>query len=116
MSGGNISSGITFPQGLPVSVVTQTATPVAAGTVNATQGVNTLILTPAGTLLTLTVNFPTSPYEGQRFTLFSSQILTGLTLAAGAGTILGTLTTLAAANGFATWQYNLAATTWYRIG
>jgi hypothetical protein len=74
-----------------------------------------LLLNPAGTLLALTIVFPSAPRDGQMVTICSTQILTGLTLTSG-GTILGALTTIAAINGYASYVYDLAGNTWYRVG
>ena len=100
-----------------ISPKKQIATPTTGTTVTVANadGDIRLILNPAGTLLALTVAFPSAPRDGQILAMSSSQILTGLTLTSG-GTILGTLTTMAAVNGYASWVYDLAGTKWYRIG
>ncbi len=90
----------------------QEASPTSGSTV-ATSIRPQLILTPAGTLATLTVTFPSSPTDAQTFSIASTQTITSLTL--GGGTILGTLTTLPA-NGFASWMYVQSITSWMRIG
>lgn len=82
----------------------------AASTVTATVGIDdlTLDLVPAGTLATLTVVFPTSAVDGQRFTLRSSQIVTTLTVT---GTVAGSPVALTA--GYSrTFIYDGTATTW----
>lgn len=95
----------------------QIATPTTGQTVTIanTDGDTRLLLNPAGTLLALTVAFPSVPHDGQILTIASSQILTGLTLTSG-GTILGTLTTMAAVNSYASYCYDLSGTKWYRVG
>ena len=64
--------------------------------------------------VTLTITFPATPIDGQKFGIASVLGVTGLTMTAGQ-TISGILTTLAAI-GYATWIYNSDATTWIRIG
>lgn len=71
-----------------------------------------LVLEPAGTLATLTVNTPSTPVDGQRFSVMSTQIITALTLAV--GTVIGGLASFAA-NGFMTLVYNASQTKWYRL-
>lgn len=95
----------------------QIAVPTTGQTVNIVNADRNIVLliNPAGTLLALTVAMPTSPKDGQKVSITSSQVLTGLTMTSG-GTILGALTTIAAVNGFATWCYDLASTSWFRIG
>lgn len=101
-----------------ISVIGKTVTPPqyatpTTGTTVTSNGNSQLVVNPAGTLLALTIAFPSSPIDGQQFNIASTQILTGLTLTSGA-TILGTLTTLAAANGFAGWVYSSTASSWIR--
>lgn len=95
------------------STVYQYATPTTGTTVSINSTARTLIVDPAGTLLALTVNLPSSPADGKIITIGSSQAITTLTL--GGGTIVGTLTSFSAGS-FATYLYKLSNTTWYRIG
>jgi hypothetical protein len=92
--------------------VPQYATPLTGTTVTS-NGSQQLVINPAGTLLALTVAFPATPVDGQRFDISCTQIITGLTLTS-AATILGTLTTFAAANAFAGWVYSATAASWVR--
>jgi hypothetical protein len=71
-----------------------------------------VILNPAGTLATLTVAMPSSPKDGQRVEVASSQIVTALTMSV--GTINGALTTLGV-NGFGAWVYDATAIKWFRV-
>ena len=72
-------------------------------------------ITPAGTLATGTFVFPTAAVDGQRLRIFSSAIVTALTLTAGTGqTIVGGVTALAA-NTPVEYVYSLSTLTWYRI-
>ena len=77
---------------------------------------NNLILKPAGTLASGTITMPASPIDGQLVTISSTQVVTALTVNANAGqTLNGTITTIAV-NGYASWVYRSADTTWYRMG
>lgn len=77
-----------------------------------------LILTPAGTLATLTLKLPLSTdlVDKQEIVVNCTQIVTTLSWDAnGAGDIVGEPTTLAA-NGFLRLKYDAVTTNWYRIG
>lgn len=92
----------------------QYAAPATGATVTVNPGTNFLVLEPAGTIATLTVNLPAGA-DGQVLAISSTQIITAVTLAAsGAETIAGTITTLAAANSFC--RYIFRSTKWYRCG
>jgi len=93
-----------------IRVTPATGATLSAGNRN---GNIVLLIDPAGTLASLTVNFPNTPSDGDIATISTSQTITSLTL--GNGTILGTVTTLSA-NGFAQWIYNAASNKWFRIG
>lgn len=94
----------------------QLASPTTGATVQVSNNVSVLQLTPAGTLATLTVTFPTVPIDGQRVEIFSTQILTALTLAgSGGATVNQTVTTFAAANTSVEYLYRAANTSWNRI-
>ncbi len=91
----------------------QYVTPSAGDTVTITGSANTtLLLNPAGTLLTLTIALPSSPVDGDRVQIGSSQIITTLSIT---GTIVGTMATIAL-GGFASFCYNSTANKWFRIG
>lgn len=91
-----------------------TNSPLTGATIAATTSLNdvTLVLTPAGTIATLTVTMPATPFNGQRFLITSTQIVTALTLAG--GTIVGATTALAV-NTAVEYVYVLATTSWYKI-
>lgn len=91
----------------------QYATPTTGSTVSST-GEPYLIINPAGAILALTVNFPTSPADGQLFNLASTQAVTTVTLSAGSNTIDGALTSLAA-NGTAGWMFTTNGTQWVKV-
>lgn len=75
----------------------------------------TLLLVPAGVLATLTVNLPGGTYDGQTCVVFSSDVLTALTVAATSGSIAGSLLTTLAANSSARYVWNSSNATWYRL-
>jgi hypothetical protein len=89
--------------------------PLTGDTVTIDDDVETLIIAPAGTIATLTVNMPVTPYDGQEVNLCAGATVTTLTMAAAGKTLNGALTTIGAAL-FGRWRYRLANTTWYRVG
>ena len=88
----------------------QRVVPASGNTVTAAVGIDglTLELVPAGTLATLAVVWPTSPVDGQTFTLKSSQAVTALTVI---GTVAGAPSALAAGYGH-TFIWDGTASTW----
>lgn len=97
-----------------ISTSMQRVVPTTGQTITPTNAMGDIILVlePAGTLATLTVNTPSTPVDGQRFSVMSTQIITALTLAV--GTVIGGLASFAA-NGFMTLVYNASQTKWYRL-
>lgn len=94
--------------------IVQYATPTTGNTVSMnTGGYLTLMLNPAGTLVALTVTLPSSPSDGDKVTLASTQAVTTLTM--NGGTIIGPLTTMAIGT-FASYMYSATASSWFRIG
>ncbi len=92
----------------------QYTTPTTGSTITANDGANLkLIINPAGTLLTLTLSLNASPVDGDVINICSSQAVTTFSMTG--GTIVGALTTLAAAT-FATYIYNGTASKWFRNG
>ena len=78
-------------------------------------GTTTLIAQPAGTLATGTITMPGSPADGMVITFMTTQEITALTIAGGAGqSIGGTQVSLMAANSSMSFVYRQANTTWYR--
>lgn len=103
------------------SIVTN-STPTTGQTVSASTGKldETLYITPAGTLLALTVSLPTSANSrvGQIIRGFISQIITGLTVnVSGSGTVIGATPITSAVN--STFAYQCVSVagngTWIRI-
>lgn len=93
----------------------QYAVPTAGQTISANNATQQLLLEPAGTLATLTVNLPASPIDGQICSITSSQIITALTLGAGANSIVAAITALVL-GGTATYIYRASNTSWYKCG
>jgi len=78
-------------------------------------GTTTLIAQPAGTLATGTITMPGSPADGMVITFMTTQEITALTIAGGAGqSIGGTQVSLMAANSSLSFVYRLSNLTWYR--
>ncbi len=112
---GAVNSSTNLITQLGFSAVPQYTTPATGATVVANSGVYQLICNPSGSLLTLTVDFPASPINGQRFQLAISQIITTLTLATTDGsTIDGTIAT-SAINSYGAWSYVSSVTTWFKV-
>jgi hypothetical protein len=102
-----------------ISVVDQTlqySAPAAAATVTVAVNTRVLALKPAGTIATLTVTLPVTPNDGHTVQIMCSQIVTTLTLDAGAASVVGAALSAFTAGGFATYCYRVADTTWYRVG
>lgn len=92
----------------------QYTTPASGTTINANNTGNLVIfINPAGSLLTLTLNLNGSPQNGDKMSIASSQVVTTFTMSN--GTIVGALTSLAAAT-FATYIYSSDASEWFRTG
>lgn len=96
-------------------VVVQYATPATLATVTVAAGTTMMIIEPAGTIAALTLNLPAVPTNGLGtvITVLSTQIVSTLTLGAGASTIIGGLAAFAA-SGFASYVYRSGF--WYRCG
>ena len=95
----------------------QKAAPLTGATLtmgSATSNQSVLGLNPAGTLAALTVVLPALPVDGQRALIFSSQIITALTIQAPGTTINNTVTALTA-NQSVEWLYSSSNLTWDRI-
>ncbi|HXP29700.1 MAG TPA: hypothetical protein VN832_01330 [Stellaceae bacterium] len=105
--------GLPMLQPLPY----QYAQPTSGGSITINNGVELLIIDPAGTLAALTVIMPAAPLDGQRVALQSSQTITTLTQNPNTGqTIKGAATTLAANGPAQSWIYRAANSTWYSGG
>lgn len=83
-------------------------TPLTGDTIAFGAAVDAAILDPAGTLATLFVTLPGSPYDGQTFKLSSTEDITDLT-------VNGSSQGLMDANHGWEWLYRATGTTWYRM-
>lgn len=90
--------------------------PLTGATVTPDVGTEFCMIDPAGTIAALTLNMPATPFDGQRFTVNFDAVVTALTMAAPASATIKAALTAATAAGYATWKYNKADNTWYRVG
>ena len=84
-----------------------------------------MLIQPAGTIAAFTVVFPAATTlteaDGQLFGLCTTQIVTALTVTAGAGTTVSNAPTAllvpvaTGAGSCVEWIYRLSNTTWYRV-
>ena len=99
--------------------VTQYAAPLTASTVLLQDDQNSvwLILTPAGTIATLTLKLPLSAncIDRQEILVNSTQIVTALTIDGNSSSVIGAPTALTA-NGFFRLRWDAVMKTWYRVG
>lgn len=94
--------------------IIQYATPTTGQTVTiGSTGSTRLLINPAGSLLALTIAFPSTPSDGDIVQMGSSQAITTVTMSN--GTVIGPLTTMAIGT-FASYSYNSTTTSWFRIG
>lgn len=93
------------------------STPLTGFAITVPNGTTIEQLTPAGTLATGAITFPSAPYNGQALTIYSSATVTAFTTTAPSGqTITGGYSAASFAAGTsATWVYQLSNTTWYRV-
>lgn len=117
-SNNNVFLDADVPQEGKFRVVTP-VTPVTAFSLswNAKGQDELIYLTPAGTLATGTITFPTDAKSiiGQRISIATSQTQTALTVSSSGLTLKGTAITALTANAVpAVWQ-KVAAATWLRI-
>jgi hypothetical protein len=89
--------------------------PTTGQTITIPDNYGDYLVMPAGTLATLTINFPAVPIDGQEITIKTSQALTALTLSGNGKTMFDGVTTMAV-NAFVTYKYYAGSTLWYRKG
>lgn len=94
-------------------------TPATGFSITIGNNIQTLILDPAGALLTGTITMPSAPGDGQVVRITCTQNITTLTVAANAGQSIknaptGFTTSLTGDQGYE-FIYLLANTTWYRL-
>lgn len=90
--------------------------PLAADSITIGNGVQALVLEPAGTIATLTVILAPAPKNGDTVIISSTQIVTALTLSPNAGQTIANAATALTAGGSVRYLYRSANTKWYRIG
>jgi len=101
---------------IPGTLSTQYAAPSSTGFTVTVASANTwLILTPTATFAAGTIVLPTSAADKSEITINCTQIVTSLTVSAGATTVTGEPASLAA-NGFFTMRFDAATSVWYRVG
>lgn len=118
----NAASGAAVPQNVLIPVVAlgagaaQFASPLTGTTVAVNAGVTRVMLTPAGTISTLTLTLPpvAGLVDNQLISVGSSQTVTTLTVGGNGASLVGAPTTVGATSGFQL-VYRKSNTTWYRI-
>lgn len=95
----------------------QSFVPTAGSTVTPADWCETCSLAPAGTLATMTQNFPKQPTDGQPFVLNSTQIITALTMASIStpAQVIQAAATAVAIGVSRRWVYDAPKNTW-RVG
>lgn len=115
-TGMTLVAGVDLNSAAAVSNGVQSSAPATGASVTISDHISSLRIKPAGTIATLTVVMPANPIDGHIVHIYSTQIVTTLTMSPNSGqTLVGALASFTA-NGFGTWQYVTADTTWYRIG
>lgn len=98
----------------PAVSKTTNISPLTGVTYTAPDGVEALLITPAGTIAALAVVLPPNPYDGLIWRCSSSQTVTALTLTAGGGkTLYGAPTTVGATSPFE-YLFSAALNAWFR--
>ncbi len=92
----------------------QTA-PLTGFSIQMANNISMIAIKPAGTLATGTMIFQTTPIDGQRIQIFSSQVVTSFTLSPSAGQSVDLAVSALAANVAIEYYYQLSNTTWIRI-
>ncbi len=99
--------------------------PTTASSVTISNNIGLLFVTASAAKAGLTVTFPSSPVDGQKFTLATNVALTAIGFSPNTGQSVNnmglsfilspTAATTTAGLPSVTWMYRLANTTWYRI-
>lgn len=92
----------------------QYAAPTVGQTVEIAASTDVLIIEPAGTLATLTINLPAGVPPSKRITVASTQIVTALTFGGNGNTILNGITAMAV-GGASEYIFRAANNSWYRV-
>lgn len=94
----------------------QYAAPATGATITVAAASTVLAIEPAGTIALGTIVLPTTPPNGTQVRFGTTAEITGLTLSGGGSdTVVGAITTLAAA-AFAAYVYRSSSAKWYRVG
>ena len=88
---------------------------ISIGVLGGQYHVETLRLTPAATIATFTVVFPDYAYDTQRIDIFTSNIITALTLTPGSGQTIADAVTTLAANASVSYAYAAGTLAWARV-
>lgn len=96
-----------------LNLVPTVSVPTTGSTITLTNATTVLCLNHTATIATLTINFPSSPSDGQCISICTRSAVTTLTL--GNGTFRGGITTIAA-NGFVEYIYSATGAAWFRKG
>lgn len=107
-----------FSSGGTNKTTLQYAAPTTGQTVTVAATNRFVVIVPAGTLDELTVTLPTAAQStnGDLITVNCTEIVTTLTVGAGAGASVANAPTAFAAGGFMSFVYRTADTTFYRCG
>lgn len=90
--------------------------PAAAASLTIGNGVQALVLEPAGVIATLTVTMAAAPKDGETVIISTTQTITALTLSPNGGQTIVNPVTALAANAFVRYLYRASSSKWYRIG
>lgn len=94
-------------------------TPLTATTITAPATSQLTYVNPAGTIAALTIITPSAPVDGQRWKVYSTKIVTALTLTAATGQTIDVSTaapTAMTAGSSFVYIYNGATAAWFREG
>lgn len=107
-----------FSSGGTNKTTLQYVAPATGATVTVAATDRFVVIKPAGTIAELTVTLPTAAQSanGDQITVNCTQIVTTLTVAAGAGASVANAPVAFAAGGFMSFVYRTADTTFYRCG
>lgn len=91
-------------------------TPTEASTVNFANNTKTLLLTPAGVLTAVTVNLPSSPFDGQEIRITTTQTISSITLTpAGGHSVTVSPVSLGSLWLSASYIFVSSTNTWYKL-
>ena len=98
-----------------LNLIPTVSAPASGATITLTTATTVLCLNHTATIATLTINFPSSPEDGQCISICSRSNVTTLTL--GNGTFRGAITSFSAGAGaFVEYIYSTTGAAWFRKG